>query len=72
MDAFKIAAHVENGVIHLDAPLPPQVERVEVVAYAPASPRKSMSEYIRNMPKGTRTGAEISAELKEERDSWER
>ena len=38
-DPIPIPAHIENGSVHLDAPLPSDVERVEVLAHLKAPAR---------------------------------
>lgn len=70
MDAHHIPAHIEDGAIHLDAPLPPLAERVDVVVYTPESPTRLLSEYLLSLPPGTMTGDEIDAEIREIRDGW--
>lgn len=74
-ESVTIPAHLENGSLHLDAPLPPRVERVEVIAHvAPektgSNHWKSVGEFVRSLPPGTRSGADIEAQVREERDSW--
>jgi hypothetical protein len=72
-DTLTIPAHIENGSLHLDAPLPKNVERVEVIAHVSAlatAPRPSVAAYVRSLPLGTSTGAEIEARVREERESW--
>jgi hypothetical protein len=72
MDAHTIPAHIEDGAIRLDAPLPPLVERIEVVAYtAAAEPRRSVAAFVRSLPPGDKTGDQIEAEMREMRD-WGR
>ena len=72
MDAHTIPAHIEDGAIRLDAPLPPLAERVEVVVYTSAAkPKRSLSAYVRSLPPGDKTGDEIEAEMREMRD-WGR
>ncbi len=72
MDTHHIPAHIEDGAIHLDAPLPPLAERVEVVVYTPPTrPKRSLAAYVRSLPPGDKTGDEIEAEMRELRD-WGR
>lgn len=72
MDAHTIPAHIEDGAIRLDAPLPPRVERIEVVAYTAApQPKQSLAAFVRSLPPGDKTGDEIEAEMREMRD-WGR
>ena len=57
MEAHPIPAHIEDGAIHLDAPLPPLAERVEVIVYTPPTvPRRSLAAYVRSLPPGDMTG----------------
>jgi hypothetical protein len=65
-----IPAHIEDGAIRLDAPLPPRAERVDVVVYTSAPPKRLLSEYLLSLPPGTMTGDEIDAEIREIRDGW--
>lgn len=72
MDTHTIPAHIEDGAIRLDGPLPPLVERVEVVVYTTAAqPKRSLAAFVRSLPPGDKTGDEIEAEMSEMRD-WGR
>lgn len=72
MDAHTIPAHIEDGVIHIDAPLPPRAERVEVIVYTPPiTAKKSLAAYVRSLPPGDMTGDEIDAEIRDLR-TWDR
>lgn len=71
-DTLTIPAHIEGGTICLDAPLPPLVERIEVVVYTSTDrPKRSLAAYVRSLPPGDKTGDEIEAEMRELRD-WGR
>lgn len=70
MDAHTIPAHIEDGAIRLDAPLPPLARSVSVVVYTSAPPKRRLSEYLLSLPPGTMTGDEIDAEIREIRDGW--
>lgn len=71
MDPITIPAHIENGALTLDAPLPPNAVSVEVrVRLASDAPRRSVADYLERMPVGTRTEEEIAQQLREERASW--
>ncbi len=70
MDAHHIPAHIEDGTIRLDAPLPPLADKVEVVVYTANPPKRLLSEYLLSLPPGTKTGDEIHAEIREIRDGW--
>jgi|CXWL01.1.fsa_nt_gi hypothetical protein len=75
IETLTIPAHIENGSLHLDAPLPTGIVSVEVKilvnAGGPSSkPRRSVGEFVRSLPTGNRTGADIEAQVREERESW--
>jgi hypothetical protein len=70
-DTVTIPAHVEDGILLLDAPLPSGIVSVEVrVRVAAATPRRSVAEYVRSLPPGTKTGDEIDADIREVRGGW--
>lgn len=71
-ETVTIPAHIENGSLHLDAPLPQDVLKVEVrVEIAPSkNRRRSVAEYLESLPPGHLSGEEIDRQLREERDSW--
>ena len=74
-ETLTIPAHIENGSVHLDAPLPKGVIAVELrVHRVPESPRaktwKSVGDFVRSLPPGNRSGADIEAQVREERESW--
>ena len=74
-ETLTIPAHIENGTVHLDAPLPEGVISVELrVRRAPESPPsrswKSVGDFVRSLPPGNRSGADIEAQVREERESW--
>lgn len=67
-DTLTIPAHVENGALHLDAPLPSGVVSVEVrVRVATTAPRRSVAEYVRSLPPGTRTTEDIDEQFRRSR-----
>lgn len=75
-DPIAIPAHIENGSVHLDAPLPPDVERVEVLAHLKAPARVAtgldLIAFLDALPPGRRSKAELDAQLDAERASWSR
>jgi len=67
-ESITLPAHIENGSIHLDAPLPPNAVSVEVrVHLAREAARRSVSEVLRSLPPGTRTAEELDKEIAEQR-----
>jgi hypothetical protein len=75
IETLTIPAHIENGSIRLDGPLPGDVERVEVrVTVRSARPGgvSSLIRYLESLPPGTRTREEIDAEIREGRGDDER
>jgi len=74
-ETLTIPAHIENGSVRLDAPLPRDVERVEVrVTVRSGRPGgiSSLIRYLESLPPGTRTRAEIDEEIREGRGDEER
>lgn len=76
-ETVTIPAHIENGELRLDGPLPENGVSVEVrvqVNSAQGRPEAitKLLAFIKSLPPGTRTQAEIDAEIDEGRDSWER
>jgi hypothetical protein len=72
-ETLTIPAHVENGSLLLDAPLPAGTVRVEVratVESPPSGNAESILEYLRTLPPGAKTGDELDAQLREIRDAW--
>ena len=74
-ETLTIPAHIENGSVHLDAPLPEGVLSVELrVRRVPETPPsrswKSVGDFVRSLPPGNRSGADIEAQVREERESW--
>ncbi len=73
-ETLTIPAHVENGNIALDAPLPKNIEWVEVRARVSSTPgsakARSVAAYLESLPPGNRTGEEIDRQVQAERDSW--
>ena len=73
-ETLTIPAHIENGSLRLDAPLPEGTLRVEVRATV-ASPKtpgnaRAILRYLKTLPPGTKTGDELDAQLREIRDAW--
>ena len=73
-ESITIPAHIEDGEIRLDAPLPGNIERVEVRAYRSDSKDKSalgdLIAFIESLPAGARTKDDIDRQIEEERSSW--
>ena len=72
MEIVTIPAHIEDGSLRLDAPLPSHVIKVEVRVQIgqPMKARRSVAEYLESLPPGNRSGEEIDRQLREERNSW--
>jgi len=74
-ESINIPAHIENGEVRLDAPLPNDVERVEVVAYRrPASSTPTgldLLAFLDSLPVGTKSRSELDARLDAERQAWD-
>lgn len=63
-DSITLPAHIENGSIHIDVPLPSNAVSVEVrVRLAGESARRSVSEVLRSLPPGTKTAQELDKEI---------
>jgi len=75
-EPITIPAHIENGSLHLDGPLPPNVERVEVLVHLKAPARVAtgldLIAFLDALPPGRRSKAELDAQLDAERTSWSR
>lgn len=74
-DTVTIPAHIENGSVHLDGPLPLNVERVEVRVTVPTAQQQNVASLIRfleSLPPGTRSREEIDAEIREGRGDEDR
>lgn len=72
-ETITIPAHIENGSLRLDAPLPKNIEWVEIkarVGSVRASSGRLVAEYLESLPPGDRTGEEIDRQIAEERASW--
>ncbi len=73
-ETLTIPAHIENGSLLLDAPLPSGVVSVEVRAKVTSSHspqgRRSVAAYLESLPPGDRTGEEIDQQMEAERDTW--
>jgi hypothetical protein len=69
-ETLTIPAHIEDGSLRLDAPLPNEVESIEVrvTVRAPRRSRiSSLIRYLESLPPGTRTREDIDAEIREGR-----
>jgi hypothetical protein len=57
--------------VELDSPAPPDADEAEVrLSVRDASTARRLSEILRDFPPGTRTAADIEAQIEEERSSW--
>lgn len=73
MDTLTLPAHIEDGNVRLDVPLPPNVQFVEVrVTLETSEPNRldSLVRLIESFPPGNKSGEEIDAEIQEIRDGW--
>lgn len=74
-ETLTIPAHLENGSVRLDGPLPNEVESIEVLVRLRATPKgriSSLIKYLESLPPGTRTRREIDAEIREGRGDEDR
>lgn len=74
-DTLTIPAHIENGSVFLDGPLPSNVERVEVRVTVRTAQQENVASLIRfleSLPPGTRSREEIDAEIREGRGDEDR
>jgi hypothetical protein len=74
-ETLAIPAHLENGSVLLDGPLPSDVESIEVrvkLRTARKGRISSLIRYLESLPPGTRTRAEIDAEIREGRGDEDR
>ena len=76
-ESVTIPAHIENGSVRLDGPLPQNAAGVEVrVQIKPSTGRPEriteLLAFIKSLPPGTRTPEEIDQQIDEERASWDR
>ena len=73
-ESVTIPAHIEDGTIRLDAPLPKDIERVEVRGYrADPKDRTALDDlvsFLESLPDGTRTKDDIDRQIEDERSSW--
>ena len=73
-ETVTIPAHIENGSLCLDAPLPTDLERVEVRGYRSkkrdASALHDLVAFLESLPPGTRSKEDIDREIAEGRGSW--
>ncbi len=71
METVTLPAHIEGDSLRLDAPLPPDIQSVEVRVVVKTPQQSSVSSLIRlieSFPPGTRSQEDIDAEIKEGRD----
>ena len=68
-ESIRIPAHIENGAIQLDAPLPSGAVSVEVVVEVHHSKpeRMTVTDFLRSLPTGTRSAVEIDDDFREMR-----
>ena len=68
-ESITIPAHIENGALLLDAPLPKGVVSVEVRVEVkdPEPERLSVTEFLKSLPPGTLSAKEIDDDLREMR-----
>jgi hypothetical protein len=59
-------------MVQLDEPVHEPTSEVEVILRVPADVgcNKGLAEFLRNLPAGTRTKADIDRQVQEERESW--
>lgn len=73
-ESITIPAHIENGSIRLDAPLPADIERVDVVVHRRSAPQSKpgvdLISFLDSLPLGKHSKAELDARLETERNSW--
>lgn len=70
MDTLTLPAHVEGDSVRLDAPLPPNIQSVEVRVVLKTQQQRDVSSLIRlieSFPPGTRSQEDIDAEIEEGR-----
>ena len=57
--------------VELHSPAPPDADEAEVrLSVRDGSTARRLSEILRDLPPGTRTAADIEAQIEEERNSW--
>lgn len=68
-ESITIPAHIENGSLHLDAPLPPRAVSVQVRVEleSPEPTRLSVTDFLKSLPAGTRSAKEIDDDFREMR-----
>ncbi len=73
-ESITIPAHIEDGTIRLDAPLPADIERVEVrgfrVSRTNTAALNDLVAFLESLPAGHRTKDDIDRQIAEERGSW--
>ena len=74
-ETLTIPAHIENGSVLLDAPLPVDAESVEVRVRLRATGKSRVSsliKYLEGLPAGARSRTEIDADIRESRGDQDR
>ena len=74
-ETLNIPAHIENGSLQLDAPIPSNAVSVEVrvtLRIPEGNAIASLVKYLEGLPAGTRSRAEIDAEIRESRGDDDR
>lgn len=73
-ETLTIPAHIENGTLRLDAPLPSNIERIEVKVTLRTEARSGLTlvKFLEGLPPGTRSRDEIDAEIREGRGDDDR
>ena len=68
-ESVTVPAHIENGELLLDAPLPKGAVSVEVrvEVKAPDAAKVSVTEFLKALPAGTRSAKEIDEDLRDAR-----
>jgi hypothetical protein len=73
-ETVTIPAHIEDGSIRLDAPLPADLERVEVLGYRSSrrdgSALNDLVAFLESLPAGTRSKEDIDRQVRDDRSSW--
>jgi hypothetical protein len=64
---------VGRSSVELDEPVDTEAREVEVIVRVPErahAPNESLATFLRSLPPGTRSKAEIDQQIRDERDSW--
>ena len=71
-ETITIPAHIHDGEVRLDGPLPSDVDRIEVLVHrrTMAASGHDLIAFLDALPRGKRTRAELDARLDAERSSW--